>query len=516
MSDADRVALRSAEEDVFGVTPDGVNAQGTLTLDTNPTDTDTMTIDGRTYIFQDTLTNVDGNIHIGVDLAATKLNLLAAMRLTGGVPGTDYAEVMTVHATVQPDEDGFTVDDLILEAVSGGTAGNAIVTTETFTAGTNIFDAATLGTTVLGALQDFDEVRYTSESLHQESDTTESQEIRSDRQTAAIVRTAVSAAGDINVEVSHGAGTFEDYLASGLQSAGFSSEVAVAAADANVSASPVDNSFNHSGSWDNDPVAGSWIQTAGFTNAGNNGFFKVVSVSGSNKIVVSGGTVVSELAGASVTIDEGGQIVNGTTFRSHTIEKEFTDLTDIFSLFNGCGVSALTLSITADGILTAGFTFLGTKETPTTATAVTGSSLAAPSNQVMAAVDNVLSVLEGQSEQEITQFDLSLNNNLRERMIVGKLGADSIGSGKLNLSGTLQMYFEDQAIMTKFTSFTLTSLAIIAQDESGNVYILDIPAVRYSAGQAAAGGVSQDVIADMGWASQREATENIMIRIVKF
>lgn len=46
-------------------------------------------------------------------------------------------------------------------------------------------------------------LRFTGESLGQNSDTTESQEIRSDRQVADVVRNSIEASGDINFELSY-------------------------------------------------------------------------------------------------------------------------------------------------------------------------------------------------------------------------------------------------------------------------------------------------------------------------
>lgn len=126
----------------------GTAAQGTLTVDTQPTDSDTMTIDAKVYTFQTVLTDVDGNIEIGGDLATTQLNILNAINLTG-TPGVGYAASMTIHPTVSVI--AFAANDMVLTAKIGGSNTNTIVTTETFTTGTNVFDAATLGTTSRGA-----------------------------------------------------------------------------------------------------------------------------------------------------------------------------------------------------------------------------------------------------------------------------------------------------------------------------------------------------------------------------
>lgn len=124
-----------------------IAAQGTLTLDTNVTDGNTMTVDAKVYTFQTTLTDVDGNIQIGGTLADTKANLVAAFDLSG-VAGTAYAASMTAHPTV--DIAAFIGDDAVLTAKVAGLAGDSIATTETFTAGTNVFDDTTLGATTAG------------------------------------------------------------------------------------------------------------------------------------------------------------------------------------------------------------------------------------------------------------------------------------------------------------------------------------------------------------------------------
>jgi len=125
-----------------------VKAQGTLTMDTQPSDGDTYTVDAKTYTFQTVLTDVDGNVNIGGTLAQAKLNLVAAFDLSG-TPGTDYALSMTAHPTV--DIAAFVTDDAVLTAKTAGGAGNAIATTETFTASTNVFDDIDLGKTTAGS-----------------------------------------------------------------------------------------------------------------------------------------------------------------------------------------------------------------------------------------------------------------------------------------------------------------------------------------------------------------------------
>lgn len=122
-------------------------SQGTLTMDTEPLDGDDLTIDTKVYTFQTVLLVGDGNVAIGADLAASKVNLVAAINLTG-TEGVEYGAGMTKHPTVTVV--AFVADDMVLTAITPGVAGDLIDTTETFDEVTNIFDDATLGTTRAG------------------------------------------------------------------------------------------------------------------------------------------------------------------------------------------------------------------------------------------------------------------------------------------------------------------------------------------------------------------------------
>lgn len=124
-----------------------VKASGTLTLTGNAVDAETITIGSKTYTFEDTLTDVDGNVHIGATVEETLDNLKNAINLGPGA-GTDYAASMTKHPTVEASEGAG--DTLVITAITAGTAGNSIATTETMTNGS--FGAATLENGAAGTI----------------------------------------------------------------------------------------------------------------------------------------------------------------------------------------------------------------------------------------------------------------------------------------------------------------------------------------------------------------------------
>ncbi len=91
------------------------------------------------YTAQTVLTNVDGHFLIGGTSAETQENLLAALTLSSE-SSVVYAPATTAHPTVDAYQG--TGESIRIEAKVGGTAGNAITTTETLNNAT--FAAGTL------------------------------------------------------------------------------------------------------------------------------------------------------------------------------------------------------------------------------------------------------------------------------------------------------------------------------------------------------------------------------------
>lgn len=125
-------AVVSANWNVLGMNSRGVlqlAASATITFDTNAANSDTVTINGKAYTFQTTLTDVDGNVKIGVDAATTAANLVAAINLAAGA-GTTYATSMTAHTTVSATALSNVVT---LTALVASAAGNAYTLTKSST-----------------------------------------------------------------------------------------------------------------------------------------------------------------------------------------------------------------------------------------------------------------------------------------------------------------------------------------------------------------------------------------------
>lgn len=106
-----------------------VAASGLLTVASQPSDADTVTINGKVYTWQTVLTNVDGHVFIGASATTARDNLIAAINLGAG-SGTAYAAATVVNADVRAVASGANMS-VVAKVV--GTAANAVTTVKTST-----------------------------------------------------------------------------------------------------------------------------------------------------------------------------------------------------------------------------------------------------------------------------------------------------------------------------------------------------------------------------------------------
>lgn len=128
-----------------------VAATRVLTMDTQPTAAETITIGTRVYTWVASGA-VAGQINRGADLAAAKLNLVAAIN------GTD--SINTAHPQVTAA--AFSSNSMTITAKVRGVAANAIATTETMVGGANAWAGATMTGGVDGTPGDAWEERHYS------------------------------------------------------------------------------------------------------------------------------------------------------------------------------------------------------------------------------------------------------------------------------------------------------------------------------------------------------------------
>lgn len=140
-----------------------VAATRVLTMSVQPTAGDTITVADKVFTWVASGADADGEINVGADLAAAKVNLVAAINGSGA----NVAHTLVTAAA-------FSTHTMTITAIVKGTAANSYATTETFTSGSNTWAGATMTGGVNGTVgEPWEQYHYNGKIYINASDTAE-------------------------------------------------------------------------------------------------------------------------------------------------------------------------------------------------------------------------------------------------------------------------------------------------------------------------------------------------------
>ena len=372
----------------------------------------------------------------------------------------------------------------------------------------------TYGTAPTGTYQ---RMRLTGESLEPQNGALMSDELRSDRQVADIVRSSLAAGGGINGEVSYG--TWDEMLRAAVMAAAWSSEVTVIAASTAITFSSGGATATLGlGSWTNTPTVGELILVEGGAAAG------VYVVTSASSTVIGLSPAPAADTGSTVTIKQLASIANGTTLDTFTFEREYTDLAsggaEVVEYFPGSALAGFTLSADRERMLQIALEVMS-KRALSDIDLLGSSYTAVNTNGVLNTVEHLAVTRLAGVARPLTALSMRLANNLRGRTEIGTLGYGSIGTGTVEVTGNLGFYFNDAAVWSAIENFTEVDYLLGVNDAgaanmaSGNTLLVYMPAIKLSKGRRVAGGKNQDVIGEVEFMAKRSAAYGYTFKIAR-
>lgn len=374
------------------------------------------------------------------------------------------------------------------------------------------------------ATRQYQELRFTGESLAYNVANIQSSEIRDDRQIADTIQTGADCGGGFNFELSYG--SFDDLLYAALWSSGWS--VAINSTKSSLQMNTAGHMWLDTGQSFASFVTGQWIEVSGFAAAGatadNNNYFYITGARTTGIDVIPPPTVATASSNNSLLTVKGSYIRNGVTETSLTIEREHADITQFFA-FAGMVANTLNITATANAVLTGSIDFIGKSATRSASAGTSTANASATTTDVLNTVSNVGRILEGATAATMATIDatlfiqeisFSLNNNVRGIPAIGTLGFVDIGVGSCEVTGALNVYFKDGTLYDKYIAGTETGLAFKVEDEDGNAYIFTFPRIKFESDAINASGQNTDIMENMAWRAIRDVGSDCMIQIDKF
>jgi len=210
----------------------------------------------------------------------------------------------------------------------------------------------------------------------------------------------------------------------------------------------------------------------------------------------------------------GDQIKNGTTQVGQTIEKGFLDqTTPTYITQPGMVVSQYSMDWTAKQQITGSVTYMGMTGADQDTAALDASpdaNTSLTSFPIMACSANVGRIGEAGaslvSPNFVRALTFQISNNITSIEAVPTVGAAGLSGHACTVTGTLNTYFGDNSLLTKFFNGTTTSLNIRAAKDSRAV-IVTFPQITYNGeGSPNASAANQDVMLPLAWKASKEET----------
>lgn len=199
----------------------------------------------------------------------------------------------------------------------------------------------------------------------------------------------------------------------------------------------------------------------------------------------------------------------GTSLRSLTIQEQYSDLTNIYHLYTGAIVNSMSLNVQVGQIVTCSYGFVSKKPSIAAATGV-GTPAATNTNPVINPLADVRVLQEGSPLASITgvqSLSLNVQNDVTEIMTLGTVDPAALIPARFKVTGTIAVFKQDAAIITKLLAGTASKLNIKLGGAANLSYEFTLPNVKYTSYD---GGASQSnaIVERFGFEGHYDATDS--------
>ena len=276
---------------------------------------------------------------------------------------------------------------------------------------------------------------------------------------------------------------------------------------------------------------GEWILIGGtaansfFASTGTNGWARIAAIAANRLGLdnVPAGFAADVGTGKLIEIYTGDFLVNGSTTRSNTIERQYLNHSPVtFEYLRGQMLDRLSVNAPAQKIATYSKTYVGSDAAVQSVRITGATGVLAPTYPVLNTSSNVGRIGFGGSSLLGPNFVMSaqfeINNNLRRQNAVGSIGAVGIGDGEFSVTGTLETYFGDATVYQKVINNTLTSydMRLGRQDGNKEALLFDFPSIKLSSGSPGVSGKNADVMLSAGFTAIMDAAKGYTMSVGRF
>ena len=350
----------------------------------------------------------------------------------------------------------------------------------------------------------FETARFISEKLSGTPDTVESAQIRTDRMSSGQVVTGLKVEGALDIELAKES-QLELLMASAMYNTWQTQALVTVDLDIDIALGKI---TRDSGSWSPNIVIGDIITLAGFVNAANNVQVMVTDILSATEIEYQGPEGMVTEIGSGTTYKRADKLTIGTTKKSFSVEKAFTDLTTKAIIYKGMIAGSLDLNIAFGELVKGSIGLMGNSyetadlaaEFITNARTINSPATTQTFNGSIDMPFITTNALGSYSAtgMDIQSLGLKLNNNLNPQNVIGDIAPRDYTPGTAAIEISLRAYLTNGAWGILSNKITQDPFGIgFMLKNNGGWYGFYIPQVQVSFEDPSSGGQNQDVMLDM-------------------
>jgi hypothetical protein len=360
-------------------------------------------------------------------------------------------------------------------------------------------------------------LRITGESLNFTVNKETSSEINDSRSSSSMIPTSAEAAGGVQAEMQFA--EYDPFIEATLQStfSGIGGTGVSTAFEATITATDITATVAPTGTSAFTTLQpGQWFTLSGTSTANDGKLFRVSKVTAPTTTVITLDPGTPGVAGGpyAATSVLAARLTNGVTQPSFTLQRTIGDVGEYFS-FRGMTASSLSLSVASGSLSTVEFSFMGRDSLQDNATLLPAIVTDSQAYQIMSGVSGTTCALWANGAPLagtfINSISFSYDNSLRQQTALCALGAIGIGSGQINCTADIEVYFASGATFYKeLLDNSNIEIAFTSYDAEGNGYIFTLPAANVSSYTVnASGGSDSDLMASISLTALRDAANTV-------
>lgn len=323
-------------------------------------------------------------------------------------------------------------------------------------------------------------------------------ELNATGEVSQAVTTRENAGGAINIGLSYG--TYDDPIA-GVLGADWQAAQAIAGVAGDITLTRVSATSATLSSGTSNRystiIVGSYIRLLGFTNAANNGFFRVAAKPNNQTLTLTSlaDTVTETPSGTNAKV-RASTITNASLFKSFSVQKKLN--ASQYLRYAGSFFTGFNLSGSVGAFMSGSLNMIAQSEVKATSDWSTGAVLAAPTGAVHDACLGFGGFYIDEVAPQAGLQSMSLNvtrQGADANYAMGAPTAQGMMKGLLEVTGSAELYFRSFTEYDRYKAETMGRLAFITQDAARNAYVISLLNGALLNPQIVAGGPSQPVLA---------------------